>query len=243
MIAPTMTVAEVLERHPETLEVFRHFGFGALSNPFLRRTFAHLVTVAQACARHGVAPEPFLAALNAVAQGGAPAAAAPVPACAPGRPCGAPPLDPEAGGGPVHAAMNIAEAVRRFPETRPVFSRFFGNGCFTCPSFGAESVRFACGMHGADPAAFVNACNRAVAEAREPGLESLTLNEILRRHPESSRILHRYGLDACCGGGKTLATAAAAHSLNLQDLAAELRAAMPPADPGAAQPAPASFAV
>jgi iron-sulfur cluster repair protein YtfE (RIC family) len=71
----------------------------------------------------------------------------------------------------------------------------------------------------------------------------MTLNEILRRHPSSAPILHCYGLDACCGGGKSLATAASAHSLNLQDLAAELRAAMPPADPGAAQPAPASFAV
>lgn len=227
MITAAMTVAEILERHPETTEIFIRNGFQSLANPFLRRTFAHLITIAQACKRHGVPLEPFLEEVNTAASGAWPEPPA-VPACAVSRAAPRDAQEPAPGGGPVHPDLNVGEVVSRFPETRAVFSRFFGDGCFTCPSFGREDVGFACGMHGTDVGMFVAACNQAVAGVRGPDLEELTLNEILRRYPTTAPILQRYGLDTCCGGAKRLPEAAGAHGFDPDDILAEMRAALAP---------------
>ena len=231
MIATTMTVAEVLERHPQTIDAFKKRGFGALANPFLRRTFAHLVTVGQACARHQVPVEEFLTELNAAAaKPGEPAKSVPSESTAvsDGCACGHHGPPPGAGDvpGPVRSDMNIGEAVGRFPETREVFSRFFGDGCFTCPSFGHEDIRFACEMHGTPLADFLDGCNRAVSAARDPDPASLTINELIRRHPGAARILNAHGLDSCCGGAKRLDEAAAKHGVKLGPVLEELRSEM-----------------
>jgi uncharacterized protein involved in response to NO len=53
-LTPQTKVAEILERHPETLRVFLRHGFSPLANPILRRTMARVVTIEQACRREGV---------------------------------------------------------------------------------------------------------------------------------------------------------------------------------------------
>ncbi|GIV95961.1 MAG: hypothetical protein KatS3mg057_0618 [Herpetosiphonaceae bacterium] len=74
MITATMSVAEVLARYPQTLDVFtgHHSAFNRLRNPMLRRTFARLVTVQQAAAIAGVDAEALLAALNTAIKSEAP---------------------------------------------------------------------------------------------------------------------------------------------------------------------------
>jgi len=57
-------VAEVLDRQPRLLETFVAFGFGALTNPVLRRTLARRTTITQACMRMGVDREVFLESLR-----------------------------------------------------------------------------------------------------------------------------------------------------------------------------------
>ena len=53
-IAPNTRVGDVLNRYPQSLDVFLKHGFTPLSNPVLRRTMARVVTVEQACRREGV---------------------------------------------------------------------------------------------------------------------------------------------------------------------------------------------
>ncbi|GBC99843.1 Putative 1,2-phenylacetyl-CoA epoxidase, subunit D [bacterium HR17] len=53
-ITPQTKVAAILERYPQTLEVFLRHGFAPLANPVLRKTMAKVVTVEQACRREGV---------------------------------------------------------------------------------------------------------------------------------------------------------------------------------------------
>jgi regulator of cell morphogenesis and NO signaling len=48
------------------------------------------------------------------------------------------------------------------------------------------------------------------------------LNEVVQMYPESLATLQRLGLDACCGGAKTVAEAAAAHGLDVDEVLAEL---------------------
>lgn len=69
-------------------------------------------------------------------------------------------------------------------------------------------------------------------------IEELTVNDIAREWPEALPLLAAKGIDTCCGGAHTIAEAAAAHGLVLDDLLAELRAAgvalaAEPSTPGA----------
>jgi uncharacterized protein (DUF2249 family) len=66
-ITADMKVNEVLERFPQTLEVFVQHGFKPLANPLMRKTFAHLVTIKAATRLHhwdADRLEAFLRALN-----------------------------------------------------------------------------------------------------------------------------------------------------------------------------------
>lgn len=56
--------------------------------------------------------------------------------------------------------------------------------------------------------------------------QHLTVNDVLRRHPDTLAVLNRFGVDACCGGGDTLAEAAEREGIELAQLLQELRRAM-----------------
>jgi len=74
VLTPQAKVAEILQRYPQTLEVFLRHGFRPLQNPVLRRTMARVVTLEQACRREGIAYEALVADLQQVIT---PAASAP----------------------------------------------------------------------------------------------------------------------------------------------------------------------
>ena len=52
-----------------------------------------------------------------------------------------------------------------------------------------------------------------------------TLNELVAAEPKALTVLHRYGLDTCCGGGLPLREAARRHELSLDELVAAIEGA------------------
>jgi regulator of cell morphogenesis and NO signaling len=58
-----------------------------------------------------------------------------------------------------------------------------------------------------------------------------TINDMIRLYPETVRVFHAYGLDACCGGGLPVVEAATRHGLDVEELLAALAAAAGPAEP------------
>lgn len=64
-ITPTVKVGDVLERYPQSLDVFVRHGFAPLRNPVLRKTMARVITIEQACRREGVDMPGLLRELNA----------------------------------------------------------------------------------------------------------------------------------------------------------------------------------
>lgn len=66
-IGPETRVGPVLERYPETLQVFLRHGFVQLQNPVLRSVMAAHVTIAQACRIHPTDMETLLAELREAA--------------------------------------------------------------------------------------------------------------------------------------------------------------------------------
>lgn len=71
-VLPGHTVAAVLDRHPQLLDVFLQFGFTTLADASMRQTIGRIVTIERACRRTGVAEHEFLAALNERIEGGPP---------------------------------------------------------------------------------------------------------------------------------------------------------------------------
>jgi len=67
-ITSNTKVGEVLNRYPESLEIFVRRGFPLLRNPVLRKTMARAITIEQACRREGVDLAGLLTELRQLAE-------------------------------------------------------------------------------------------------------------------------------------------------------------------------------
>ena len=52
----------------------------------------------------------------------------------------------------------------------------------------------------------------------DQALQEMTVNAIVARYPDTIRAFAAFGIDACCGGGRTLRDVAERHGLDLDDL-------------------------
>jgi hybrid cluster-associated redox disulfide protein len=46
--------------------------------------------------------------------------------------------------------MNIGEVLDKYPEAREIFQKYFGEGCFGCPTSRMETISFGAQMHNTD---------------------------------------------------------------------------------------------
>ncbi len=61
----------------------------------------------------------------------------------------------------ISAEMTTGEVTTTWPSTKEVFTKHFGGGCFSCPSFGGEPISLACAMHSTDVDMFVGELKEA----------------------------------------------------------------------------------
>jgi phage shock protein PspC (stress-responsive transcriptional regulator) len=159
-ITKDMKVAEILSRFPQATQIFIDEGFSALANPVARQTFAKVVTLEKACEKHGIDTEAFLKKLNDSFSSQV-------------RPPASPANQKE---GDVSASVGIAiqkgeycglnvrvgSLLDAYPETRPVFEKYYGEGCFSCPGQVFETVLQTAEMHNVNPEAILKDINSAV---------------------------------------------------------------------------------
>jgi len=55
---------------------------------------------------------------------------------------------------------------------------------------------------------------------------TVSVNEMVARHPETMLVFNRFGLDTCCGGGAPIADAARRDGADLDALVKALREAL-----------------
>jgi len=125
-LGPETAVAEIVDRKEGARELLVEAGLKPLQDPeHLAMVRKVGVSIGHACSQHGIALEPLLARLGALPdRGGA---------------------DP---GGPLTPDDFIGRVVERYPATRDVLQRRFGDGCFTCPGFNTETLAQGAMMHG-----------------------------------------------------------------------------------------------
>ncbi len=56
----------------------------------------------------------------------------------------------------------IGEIFSKYPETEPVFQKYFGSGCFTCPGSKTEDIAFGAMMHNIEPENIIDELNEAI---------------------------------------------------------------------------------
>lgn len=62
---------------------------------------------------------------------------------------------------------SIGEVFTKFPETEPVFQKYFGSGCFTCPGSKTEDIAFGAMMHNITPDQIIEELNEAIRNKKE----------------------------------------------------------------------------
>ena len=60
-------------------------------------------------------------------------------------------------------------------------------------------------------------------QTTEDVVEEMTVNQAIERFPLTVAVFNRFGIDACCGGARTLAEAAGRHGVPLAELLEALR--------------------
>ncbi len=153
-IEPGWKVSEVLDQYPDLLSQFVEAGFNALENPVARKTLAGAITVEKACEKHGVEVSEFVRRLNELIGTGKDAEVSQED----NHPMGA----TISRGETCRPDIMVGSVIRIYPETKPVFEKFYGKGCFDCPGQAFETVEQTASMHNVPVQVVLNELNRVI---------------------------------------------------------------------------------
>ena len=147
-------IADLIDVAPSIKGLLVSAGLKSLAMPqHLDQVRAMGVTVGMAAGRHGIDIGSLIAGINKELQrqGYSPAAAAGSSGAQSTRTTEA-----------LSADVLIGSVMEKHPETREVFQKYFGSGCFDCPGQTYESIDMACRMHGVDQQAFLKELNSSL---------------------------------------------------------------------------------
>ena len=150
VITAEMKVSDVLEKWPHLLAVFVESGFAALANPTARATFAKMITIKQVCKVHNLGLDNFIQKINDSLNGKGgkttplPKAAPPVPQASQ-KPSQKGPVIKR--GDKCSNEIMIGDLIGVYPETKKIFEKHYGAGCFSCPGQATETVAQTAMMH------------------------------------------------------------------------------------------------
>lgn len=61
----------------------------------------------------------------------------------------------------------IGEIFTKYPETEPVFRKYFGSGCFTCAGSKTEDLSFGAMMHNIKPDQIIDELNEVINKNKD----------------------------------------------------------------------------
>ncbi|MDH5761713.1 MAG: DUF1858 domain-containing protein [Nitrospinota bacterium] len=161
-----MKVGDVLDQFPASLQIFIDAGFHSLSNPVARKAFASVVTIQKACEKHEVELGGFLKQLNSAlfSKSGRPGQSGKPPAQASDGKEEAPVGVAMGKGKPCTRDTMVGSLIKIHPETKTVFEKHYGEGCFSCPGQVYETVEQTAHMHNIDPELILKEINAMIGK-------------------------------------------------------------------------------
>jgi len=54
--------------------------------------------------------------------------------------------------------------------------------------------------------------------------EDMTINDVIKKYPETMKVFNKHKVDSCCGGGQSIATTAAVSNADIPKLMEDLNA-------------------
>jgi hybrid cluster-associated redox disulfide protein len=147
-------IAELIDAAPSVQDLLVSAGLKSLAVPgHIDQVRAMGVTVGMAAARHGLDLEVLLTTIKQKLQ--APRVGTQVAADATNESSSV-----FNANGSAHVL--IGSVMEKHPQTKAVFQRHFGAGCFDCPGQMYESIDMACRMHGVNQQEFLDELNTAI---------------------------------------------------------------------------------
>ncbi len=171
-----MKVSDALDVSPDIVQIFIEHGFKSLNSPVAKAAFGKMITISEACKTHHVDEEKLLAALNDFSKDSKkpspelkksiPISSVPV-AKSPPTP---PPPDPSGGksitkGEKCTADVLIGKLIETYPESKKVFEKNYGAGCFNCPGQAYETIAQTAAMHNMDVNVILGEINHEIDKA------------------------------------------------------------------------------
>ncbi len=164
-LAPSMKIAEILEKYPHLEKKLTEEGFGNLSNPSARNSIAKIVSLEMAAKKAGKDLYALLAALEGkqlVSPGKGPDEGdhGPAPTSS------TTPADSRIKRGESATVKTlIGPLLEIYPETMSVFETHYGSACFTCPGQQTETIEQTANMHGMAPQKILDEINAIIETA------------------------------------------------------------------------------
>ncbi|MBI3582247.1 MAG: DUF1858 domain-containing protein [Nitrospinae bacterium] len=167
-ISPDMRIAEILEKWPALTDVLVNSGFKTLAIPAARASFAKSTTIEQASRIHRVDAAALVRKLNAALNGGngshgetpkqEKVETKAASTMAKGRTIAR-------GEEPVSDTL-VGSLLEAYPETKAVFEKHYGAGCFSCPGQAFETIAQTAGMHGIKSETILGEIITSIQEAK-----------------------------------------------------------------------------
>lgn len=144
-IDPSMKIAEILDTWPHLEETLNKFGMAGLTSEAVRQSAARVVTLKMAVTKAKADLGEVLAAME-----GGKILTTDSKQEAPSHPDHFLPIGKQINRGErATPDTQIGRLLAVYPETRDIFSRRYGEACFTCPGQKTETVEQTAQMHGA----------------------------------------------------------------------------------------------
>ncbi len=130
-------IADLADARPDMLQFLATCGLPMFRQPgHIEKVRSIGVTIGMAASNHGLDLERLLATVRTELEK--------VPSSSEATPTGE-----------ISADTLIGRVIKDYPQSREVFQKYFGGGCFDCPGQAYESIDMACRMHGVDMSTFL----------------------------------------------------------------------------------------
>ncbi len=155
---PDDTVADILGKYPDVEPLFEEAGLGSIAGEAVRESVAKVVTLKMAAKQAGLELIDVLSILEGKRK---------VTTDEPDEGVAQPDHYLKTGNGlsrgePANLDTQIGNLMEVYPETKIVFSRNYGEGCFSCPGQKTETVAQTAMMHGMPPEKILGEINEII---------------------------------------------------------------------------------